>query len=117
MTDAKHAAAPWSVCYHLSPITADKCKCGYRGRVWSADGETMVCELGPPRAGEGICCEHKPMPQDMRLATAALIAAAPDLLLACERALIPLTGGGEFFSAQDAIACINEALAKARGKS
>jgi hypothetical protein len=92
VSEAKHAPGPWSVCLHLHPVTAEDCKCGYRGCILSADGKTMVCELGEPAETPDLAV-GRPMPMGERLATAALIAAAPELLAFVEATLLFHSGG------------------------
>jgi hypothetical protein len=38
---------PWLLCHHLQSEAKDKaCPCGYRGGIWGADQEHIVCEMG-----------------------------------------------------------------------
>ncbi|NNH67786.1 hypothetical protein [Rhizobium laguerreae] len=47
MSEIKHTPTPWGLCYHLrSPEHDAACTCGYRGSIWSADGEYIVLEMG-----------------------------------------------------------------------
>jgi hypothetical protein len=104
-----HAPGPWTVCLHLHPATAGDCKCGYRGCIWAADGNTMVCELGEPAKTPELAV-GRPMPMDERLATAALIAAAPELLEIAE-ALVDAVNASTILRLQDKACAV---LAKAR---
>lgn len=61
-----------------------------------------------PKHGGGVSMETAN-------ANARLWAAAPDLLSACEAALVVLTGGDEFISAADAVTVLEAAVAKAVG--
>lgn len=104
MTDTKHTPGPWKI-------------------VPQSNGESLIArefETGNQMRPKGLRIVGFVMQRGDSLradeANANLVAAAPELLEACERALIPLTGGGEFFSADDAVQCINAALAKARGQ-
>lgn len=112
---AEHAQGPWSVCLHLHPATAGDCKCGYRGCIWAADGKTMVCELGEPPINPELAV-GRPMPMDERIATAALIAAAPELLEACESALATMPPDEEQSERElRATRLLRAAIKKARG--
>lgn len=81
MRATKHTATPWGLCHHLqSPEHDASCQCGYRGSIWSADGEHIVLEMGssPDHDGDGKLMGHT-MPQADRatqLADAAFIVTA-----------------------------------------
>lgn len=76
-----HTPTPWVLCHHLKSHEHDaSCGCGYRGSVWSADGQYIVVEMGssPDSDGEGKIQGHM-MPQADRstqLADAAFIVTA-----------------------------------------
>lgn len=78
MSSSEHTPTPWSPCHHLkSPEHDASCSCGYRGSIWSADGETIVLEMGasPDRDPDGKVMGQM-MPQADRptqLADAAFI--------------------------------------------
>lgn len=82
MTDTREATPrPWGLCFHLQSAENDaSCKCGYRGSIWSACGEYIVCEMGssPDHDETGKVAGHS-APQAYRhiqLADAALIVRA-----------------------------------------
>jgi hypothetical protein len=56
MSEAKHTPVPWQLCAHLAKH--DQCSCGYRGAIWSADGESIVCELGSSPEHDGKIIGH-----------------------------------------------------------
>lgn len=70
---------PWSLCHHLRPGGDDSCPCGYRGGIWSGDGETIVLEMGgsPEVDGTKILPEAD---RPQQIADAAFIARARTLL-------------------------------------
>lgn len=87
-TKAGHTPGPWHLCFHLQSIENDRsCPCGQRGVVYGPEHDvaTAVCEMGVTPA-PGIEAGTEPMryPREVELANARLIAAAPDLLAACE---------------------------------
>jgi hypothetical protein len=98
MSEAKHTSTPWGLCAHLA--NHDECPCGYRGAIWSADGETIVCEMGssPDHDGAGKIMGHTQPQADRptQLADAAFIVRAvnahDDLVAACRDALDALEG-------------------------
>lgn len=50
MTDVKKHF-PLRLCHHLQSKEDDKsCPCGYRGSVWSADGEHVIFEVGESKS-------------------------------------------------------------------
>ncbi len=54
----EHTPGPWRPCAHLSdPSVDESCGCGYPGAIWSADGETIVCEMG-------VCQQQHSQPSD-----------------------------------------------------
>jgi len=84
---------PWKLCHHLKSKDHDEsCHCGYRGGIWSGDGEFVVCEMGssPDVDGDGFVQGHSTpqCPRDQQLFDAAFIAHArtdiPALLSALE---------------------------------
>ena len=62
-----------------------------------------------------IDCENEALCDDDILANARLIAAAPDLLAACEAMAAQLGGGDSFTQWEKAKADLREAIAKATG--
>lgn len=83
-----HTPGPWKLCHHLASPQGDKdCPCGYRGGIWGADGEHIVCEIGPTITPGQEGLEGGRYPRDVELANAKVIAAAPVLLDAAEAAL------------------------------
>ena len=78
MSEAKHTPAPWQLCAHLAKH--DECTCGYRGSIWGADEETIVCEMGssPDIDNEGRVAGHCQPQADRptQLADAAFIVRA-----------------------------------------
>lgn len=86
---------PWKLCHHLKSKDHDEsCHCGYRGGIWSGDGEFVVCEMGssPDVDGDGFVQGHSTpqCPRDQQLFDAAFIFRArtdiPALLSALEAA-------------------------------
>lgn len=97
MSDPHFTPGPWGLCHHLKSPEHDKsCSCGYRGGIWSGDGEYLVCEMGssPDVDGNGYLQGHSvPMAdRPTQLADAALIAAAPSLY-ASLKAILGNSGG------------------------
>lgn len=109
----KHTPGPWELCRHLQSKEADEgCSCGYRGVVYGPDTDVpmAICQPGhdPEPAGqEGLGPQR--YPRAVELANARLIAAAPDLLEACE---LLLATYGELHALHDLGEC--EASVKAR---
>lgn len=68
---------PWKLCHHLRRGGDATCTCGYRGGVWSGDGEAILLEMGgsPERNGDKVLPERSRAEQ---LADAEFIANAPD---------------------------------------
>jgi hypothetical protein len=90
---AKHTPGPW----RFNPV----------GEVRGADWNVVVCDT----YGNGD--------DDVADADARLIAAAPELLAACERALMlmsPAACGGRVANVDSLIAEIGEAVDKAKGE-
>jgi len=90
--EAKATRGPWKRCAHLADEHVDsECGCGYRGGIWGADGELVICEMG------GTPCAEDPQgdkllpeaPREQQLADAAFITNArqdvPALLAEVER--------------------------------
>lgn len=74
----KHAPGPWKLCFHLQSKENDEsCPCGFRGDIWAADGEHIVCSIGEPEHLRGLI---EPIDRETEIVNAHLIAAAPELL-------------------------------------
>ena len=76
----KHTPGPWTAERMLIPSTVKDRRCGFvvNGPDVDEDFPVRVCDLRVPRGIDGF---------EEGQANAALIAAAPDLLAACKRAL------------------------------
>lgn len=71
-------SASLGVCAHLEePPVA--CQCGYKGGIWTADGQFMICEMGVHKC-QGS--EMIPIPDDATLRAYARVMAAAPLMLA-----------------------------------
>jgi len=119
MSTAKHMKGPWGLCFHLQSEQNDKkCSCGYRGSVWTSDGNHIICEMGEsldPQTGE---LWHEPLPRDEQIKLAHLIAAAPDLLEALKSAVEWIEEECEIVIGSAEEHCLNDycaAIAKAEG--
>jgi len=115
MTQTKHTPGPWKPCFHLSLGGDDKCPCKYRGGIWGADGEAVVCEMG------STDCDL-PLPRysrEVELANARVIAAAPRLLEALKYLLRHCKGMDRFEGnpINEAMADAARAIAEAEGRS
>ena len=68
---------PWQPCTHLRERDDCACPCGYRGGIWSGDGESIVCEMGgsPEQDGTKIVPER---PRVAQFEDADFIVAAAD---------------------------------------
>ncbi len=75
------SSSPWGLCLHLRDKTVDKtCGCGYRGGIWGAEGEFMVCEMGSTeiKGQEGL--EPPRYRREQEIANAEFIAASRTLM-------------------------------------
>jgi hypothetical protein len=70
-------------------------------------GYKTIIDMGAPNSAEVVGPHHE--------ANAQLIAAAPDLLAACEAMAAQLGGGDSFTQWEDAKAQLSAAVAKAKG--
>jgi len=77
MSRAEHTPGPWQACGH------DRGGCECR-MVWSLPDDVVVAAA--TMAPDEICCGEGIADMEIAKANARLIAAAPDLLEACERA-------------------------------
>lgn len=66
---------PWNLCTHLKTRDDCGCSCGYRGGVWSGDGQFCLFEMGssPEHDGTKMVPEQ---PRDMQFNDAHFIAAS-----------------------------------------
>ena len=118
--DTAHTPGPWRLCFHLeSPENDASCPCGYRGGIWSGDGESLVCEMG----GTPDCYGEQVYPQPDRqttLVNARLISAAPQLLQATKFLVEFIEANDELdvFQVEDVLEyqAAKSAIAKAEGK-
>ena len=94
MKKNEHTPGPW----HPSGTRSDA-----PSYVMAGDGEGSAVAICPHLDGEDRYCEH--------VANASLIAAAPDLLAACEWSLSMMAGGRP----EEDIAHLRAAIKKARG--
>jgi len=86
--------------------------------AWTIDGCISMQNLDIVRGGNRIAmidCENEALCDDDILANARLIAAAPELLAACEAMAAQLGGGDSFTQWEKAKADLREAIAKATG--
>jgi len=86
--------------------------------TWTIDGCISMQNLDIVRGGNRIAmidCENEALSDSDILANARLIAAAPDLLAACEEMAAQLGGGGNFDQWEEAKAQLLAAIAKAKG--
>jgi len=86
--------------------------------TWTIDGCISMQNLDIVRGGNRIAmidCENEALCDDDILANARLIAAAPELLAACEAMAAQLGGGDSFTQWEKAKADLREAIAKATG--
>lgn len=70
-------------------------------------GYKTIIDMGAPNSAEVVGPQHE--------ANALLIAAAPDLLAACEAMAAQLGGGDSFTQWEEAKAQLSAAIAKAKG--
>lgn len=73
----KASPRSWKACHHLKSPEDDKsCPCGFPGDIWGADGEHVVCTMGPLAANtDGF---HPPRyERQVEIANGQLIASAP----------------------------------------
>lgn len=115
MSETKFTPGPWKLCRHLQSAEKDAaCPCGYRGGIWGADGEHIVCEMGSTATPGQEGLEPPRYERPTELANAALIAAAPDLYAALDDMVkLAIQLGAIDLETHDAFA----ALAKARGET
>ena len=90
---SKHTRGPWKL---VKNVTTGQFVPEYKVRT---EDDGMICEVGP----------------NAQTANGHLIAAAPELLIACEGALVALTLGSHVDQTQ-AIEYLKEVIAKAEGK-
>lgn len=78
-SEVTHTPGPWKLCVHLAKHDQIPCSCGYRGGIWSGDGESIICEMGgsPEHEGTKITPEST---REQQFMDAHLIAASPCLL-------------------------------------
>jgi hypothetical protein len=94
-----HTPGPWQAC-----------GCGHCGLVWSKPADWCVASMGG-----GPHDEQGTMPNETRLANARLVAAAPDLLEACEIAKVELELENTPADLARILFGVRAALIKARG--
>ena len=86
--------------------------------AWTIDGCISMQNLDIVRGGNRIAmidCENEALSDGDILANARLIAAAPELLAACEAMAAQLGGGDSFTQWEEAKAQLSAAIAKATG--
>lgn len=121
MTETKFTPGPWQLCAHLKNINEEiGCSCGYRGVIFGPeDAGFAICQPGhePSPAGqEGT--EPPRYPRETEIANAHLIAAAPDLYEALEKATLELKQlHHDLFHTLYKNDEIEKALKKARGET
>lgn len=85
-----HTPGPWEPCFHLQSKENDgSCPCGFRGDIWAADREHIVCTMGEPASLVGLI---EPIERSTELSNARLIAAAPELLAVMKEAELDCRG-------------------------
>jgi len=107
---SEHTPGPWHLCRHLQSLEADAaCPCGYRGGIFGGDEAGMVCEMGSTviPGEEGLEAPRYPRP--VELANARLIAAAPELLAACEEVYRMLGKMAHYYKGGEMAAAIKKA--------
>lgn len=78
---AKATPPGLKLCTHLADDGADdKCKCGYRGGVWTADGEHILFTMGEPVSEKFPGLEAPRIDRPTEIASARLLVAAYDAL-------------------------------------
>jgi hypothetical protein len=126
-----HTSGPWVLCFHLESAENDaSCPCGYRGGIWGADQERMICEMGSTVTPGQEGMEPARYDRATELCNARLIAAAPtmlDALRAADEALAQITafeddarhimGNTNFKIVKLRRQEVRDAIAKAEGRS
>ena len=71
---------PWKLCHHLRDDAT--CPCGYRGGVWSGDGERLLFEMGGTPEEDGTMMTPTPSPEQRRADAAFIVACSPERITA-----------------------------------
>jgi hypothetical protein len=110
MTNAKHTPGPWTIDEETPyRVRAESCTL----RTGRTIASPLIADMVPDKDHQGISIHQVPVYEECR-ANARLIAAAPDLLAACERLIAAL--GGEYAAdaeGQDDVAFARAVIAKA----
>lgn len=72
---------PWKKCFHLQSQKNDEsCPCGFPGDIWGADGEHVICTMGPLIVPGQEAMSPPRYDRPIELANAQFIAQSPETI-------------------------------------